>query len=438
MPGGNVGPGVVVDLTRWRAFEAPEGDEGILRAGPGVLADELEAAARRVGRFFPALPSSSDRCRVGGMVATNAAGARTFKYGATSAHVAELECVLSDGRSLCLRRGEPGPEPYAGMRARAEDRWGRAIAQSWPRVAKNSSGYDLRGWISVGSPIPLLVGSEGTLAVVTRVGFHLPTAPQQRRLVLVGCPDTAGLPFLITQARTLTAAACEFFGPRFLDVGGLRDDPEIAPLTPAGGALLMIEFDDPDAPSSAAAFSAAASAAGFPSLVSKNEDHAARLWRIRHAASPVVAARAREGLISTQFIEDSVVPVESLPEYLERLEAILSNEGTDAVMFGHAGDGNIHVNPLIDVRRHGWRSRVRRILEATVDLVADLGGTLAGEHGDGRVRAPYLARIWGDDLASAFGEVKSWFDPDGILNPGVVVPLPGQDPLAGLQPRARS
>jgi FAD/FMN-containing dehydrogenase len=135
-----------------------------------------------------------------------------------------------------------------------------------------------------------------------------------------------------------------------------------------------------------------------------------------------------------QFIEDSVVPPGRLVEYLRALEGILDRENTEAVMFGHAGDGNVHVNPLVDVRTPGWRARVRRILEATVDLVAELGGTLSGEHGDGRIRAPFLERIWGPSLAAAFRQVKRSLDPAGVLNPGVVVPLPGQDPLRGLTP----
>ncbi len=135
-----------------------------------------------------------------------------------------------------------------------------------------------------------------------------------------------------------------------------------------------------------------------------------------------------------QFIEDSVVPPARLPEYLRGLEPILAEEDTDAVVFGHAGDGNVHVNPLIDVGYPHWRDRVARILERTADLVAALGGTLSGEHGDGRIRGVFHERVWGSRLTDAFRSVKSSLDPAGIMNPGVIVPLPGQDPLEGLSP----
>ena len=110
---------------------------------------------------------------------------------------------------------------------------------------------------------------------------------------------------------------------------------------------------------------------------------------------------------------------------------ILEKVGTESVVFGHAGEGNIHVNPLMDVRALDRQARVRTILEETVALVAGLGGTLSGEHGDGRVRAPFVDHIWSPQLVSAFREIKSRLDPGGLMNPGVILPLPGQDPLEG-------
>ncbi|MDX1567487.1 MAG: FAD-linked oxidase C-terminal domain-containing protein, partial [Longimicrobiales bacterium] len=126
------------------------------------------------------------------------------------------------------------------------------------------------------------------------------------------------------------------------------------------------------------------------------------------------------------------VPPSRLPDYLAGLGDILAEARTDAVVFGHAGDGNVHVNPLVDVEEPGWRERVSGILDRTVDLVAHLGGTLAGEHGDGRVRAPYLDRIWSEEAVRSFRAVKDALDPDNLLNPGVVLPVEGREPLSTL------
>jgi FAD/FMN-containing dehydrogenase len=159
------------------------------------------------------------------------------------------------------------------------------------------------------------------------------------------------------------------------------------------------------------------------------------LWSVRHAASPLIAESAKSGLVSTQIIEDSVVPPEAFGAYLSGVDDILDAAETDAVVFGHAGDANIHVNPLIDVGRPSWREDARTLLLETVDLVADLGGTLSGEHGDGRLRAPFIERVWGPKLTASFARTKAALDPAGILNPGVIIARPGQDPLEGLWPQ---
>jgi FAD/FMN-containing dehydrogenase len=142
-----------------------------------------------------------------------------------------------------------------------------------------------------------------------------------------------------------------------------------------------------------------------------------------------------------QLVEASVVPPDRFIDYLRSLEAIATGERTGertkAVMFGHAGDANAHVNPPVDVRAPDWRERVRKIPEATATLVADLGRTLSGELGDGRIRAPFLDRVWKPRLPEASREVNRTLDPTGLFNPGVIVPLPGRDPLDGLGPWRR-
>jgi FAD/FMN-containing dehydrogenase len=156
-------------------------------------------------------------------------------------------------------------------------------------------------------------------------------------------------------------------------------------------------------------------------------------WTVRHAASPIIAAQAGRR-VSMQFIEDSVVPVDRLPDYILALREILARHHLPAVIFGHGGDGNLHVNPLVDVDRPGWRDELETVLGEVAALVASLGGTLSGEHGDGRIRAPLLETIWGSATVNLFREIKEIFDPARILNPGVILPLPGQRPLDSVRP----
>ncbi|MEX0935598.1 MAG: FAD-linked oxidase C-terminal domain-containing protein, partial [Gemmatimonadota bacterium] len=174
-----------------------------------------------------------------------------------------------------------------------------------------------------------------------------------------------------------------------------------------------------------------------PGVTASDPTSIERLWSIRRGASPTIARKAGSGLISTQFIEDCVVPPARLHGYLEGLEEILEATNFDAIVFGHAGDGNVHVNPLLDVEAGDCIERVRRVLGEVTDLVSSLDGTLSGEHGDGRLRTPLLSRVWAPHLTRAFEQVKERVDPRSILNPGVICPLPGQDPLEGFSPRQR-
>jgi len=437
MPGGNVGWGVAVDLSALGRLHLPDGEE-TLEASPGVTGAAVERAARAAGLFFPPLPSSADRCTVGGMVANNAAGARTFRYGAVRPWVEALDVVLADGTLARLERGRPGV-PFSALRDELLGMSGMSHL-AWPKVRKNSSGYALDAFLPAGDPVALMVGSEGTLGIVTGARLRLASEPETRALAAFPMRELDALDFIAAEGRRIGASAYEFFGQRFLDIAGLRSSPPVAELVGSAPALALVEVDGgPEAVAERLdALTALAGGLGVPLKVGRTQPEMDRLWHIRHSASPVIAARTDQGQVSMQFIEDSVVPDGCLSRYLLGLDAILGYEETDAVVFGHAGDGNVHVNALVDVGRADWRERVGRILDRTVELVASLGGTLSGEHGDGRIRAPFHERIFGLDAARAFRAVKTRLDPSGTLNPGVVVPGVGHDPLLGLTPRRRS
>jgi FAD/FMN-containing dehydrogenase len=165
-----------------------------------------------------------------------------------------------------------------------------------------------------------------------------------------------------------------------------------------------------------------AGASGVDIALTPEKEH--DLWELRHAASPILAAL--EHSTSMQFIEDGAVPLAKLPEYILGVRKALDDRGVSGVIFGHAGDAHVHVNPLVDVRESSWREKVSGLLGDVVALTARLGGTLTGEHGDGRLRTPLLDQVWSKDAVKAFALVKKAFDPGNILNPGVKVPLPNQ------------
>lgn len=439
MPGGNLGGGVVMSLGEGFASIGAVDDAGLIRAGAGAVAGEIDARARAAGRFLPPLPSSGRWCTIGGMAACNAAGARSFRHGPTAAWIEELAGVDASGDAFRVGPGTEVPRSFAELDpgvAPGPD----GQVPGWPGVRKNASGYALDRFLPHRDPVQLLVGSEGTLAVLTRLTVRLAPLPASRGVTLLPVRSAQEATALACLAPELGAVACEFLGRRFLDIAALDRHPDVGELARGALALFLIEFEgsaEEVEEGLAAAATAGRNLAGA-GRATRDPESAARLWGIRHAASPTIAERAARGLVSTQFIEDTVVPPSRFGDHLEGLERILDRHRFDAIVFGHAGDANVHVNPLVDVGSVDWRDRMRSTLHAVTEQVASLGGTLTGEHGDGRVRAPFLDRIWGKELAGAFRRVKRALDPDSVLNPGVVIPLEGQDPLAGIVPRPRA
>lgn len=460
MPGGNLGSGIVVDLsTRFSWIHPPEA--GTIQAGAGAVVGAVDREARNAGLHLPPLPSSARWCSVGGMTANNAAGARSFGHGAMASWVVGVEGMDAEGRPFRLHSPSghrssdvPPGSPFSSLEALAE-----GLARNlgvpagphlhpgtggripgWPQVRKNSSGYGLDRYLESRDPVQLLAGSEGTLALLTGVTLRLAPIPVLRGVHLLPASNPEAVSTVALMARKLGAVSCEFLGRRFLEVSELERHPQVGRLAQRSWALLFLEFegDSDEVETGLTRARALGRSLSGEGMGTSDPDQARAFWSIRHAASPVVAARAAEGLFSTQFIEDSVVPPGKLGHYLRGLDEILARHRFDAVIFGHAGDGNVHVNPLVDAGARDWLPRVRQALEEVVDLVAELGGTLSGEHGDGRLRAPFLERIWGHETVSAFRMVKAHFDPEGRLNPGVILPLEGQDPLEGLRPRSRS
>lgn len=430
MPGGNVGPGVVLDLSGLREVDIDDASAGLVRAAAGATGATCRAVAAEIQRELPALPSSAPWSTVGGMVACNAAGARSYRLGSVREWVREVTVVHVDGTVEVLGRGDGSVrEPWAGLLAGFRESLPRPLP--WPAVRKNSSGYALDRVLASGDALDWIVGSEGTLAVITEVVLEAHVPPRHRAVVVLGIPHRTELPALVSPLDDdPLVRACEYLGSRLVRLGGLVDHPDLDGVRSEGGLLLLELAGDRDEVEARA--EALRADAPWGAVAASDEAGIAELWEIRHAANPTLGRALTEGRRSTQFIEDCVVPLDRLPEFLQGLDEILEASATEAVVFGHAGDGNLHVNPLVDLGRPRWRDDVATMLEATVELVARLGGTLAGEHGDGRLRTPFLDRIFAPEVIRAFSRVKSTLDPQGVLNPGVVVPLPGTRPLDGL------
>lgn len=438
MAGGGVGDGLVLDVSRLRDIGAIDAARATVAVGPGAIRDAVNEAARAHGLRLPVDPSSGAFCTVGGMAATNAAGAHTLRYGSMRRWVTALDCVFADGSRALIRRGDPPPHQVPAVRRFLDVSRNAAAVWCAPTAAhtgvrKDSSGYALHAYAESGDLIDLLVGSEGTLAVFVGVELALAPLAGATSSLLAEFPTLEAAVTGAAEARRAGASACELLDRTFLDVASEDGHITIATDTES---VLLVELESADAAgahSSARELEAAFRAAGATTVQLALDAKTERaLWSLRHAASPILS-RLDPALKSMQFIEDGAVPAGRTHDYVRGIRQALAAAGVRGVIFGHAGDAHVHVNPLIDVRLPDWRARVERLLDDVVVLTASLGGTLTGEHGDGRLRTPLLARIWPAEMIAQFAQVKRAFDPHGLLNPGVKVPVAGQQALGPIK-----
>ena len=439
MAGGAVGSGVIVDLSRINHLSRIDDRDRTVWAEPGVLWSTLDVAARRKGLRLPVDPSSGSFCTLGGMVSTNASGAHTLRYGSTRPWVNALDCVFSDGDRAIITRGEPPPKRIEGISRFMRDVHGEIVASDKRRpmmhlgVRKESSGYAIHEYATKADLVDLLVGSEGTLVIIVGIQFNLSPLPAATSSILGSFASLEEATTAATKAVEAGASACELLDKTFLAYAatGQPADVRFRERMEGAAAILLAEVESYSVDSAATAAQQLAKA--FRDSGAKHVDVALtpdaehELWELRHAASPILAGL--ENSISMQFIEDGAVALAKLPDYVKGVKAALAAREVSGVIFGHAGDAHVHVNPLIDVRQTDWRQRVSGLLDDVVALTVRLGGTLTGEHGDGRIRTPLLARVWHKDAIKAFGLVKNAFDPRNIFNPGVKIPLKDQKPL---------
>ena len=372
-----VAGGIVVSFERMDRILAIRPDDRVAIVQPGVLNADLQRAAGEHGFFWPPDPTSAPYCTIGGNLACNAGGPRAVKYGASRDNT--LGLVFVDGRGELIRCGGP--------------------------VTKSASGYDLTRF---------LVGSEGTLGLIVEATLQLvPKASARRSLrVLYRDVDSAAAAVARLMAQPVTPSILEF-----MDADCVRLAREIGGADiPDAGALLMIEVDGEEATldHAVAALTRAAQGTGLIALDAA-PDEAAReaLWAARRALSPALRTLA-EGKIN----EDVVVPVSRIPELVRAVGVIARDVTLPILCFGHAGNGNLHVNILYDPNDADQCAHADTALDRVFDAVIALDGQVSGEHGIGLVKRELLARALLPATLALMRAIKAQFDPDGLLNPG--------------------
>jgi len=374
--------GVVVSLARMDRILAIDLDAQRVVVEPGVANLDVTRAVADEGFFYAPDPSSQQVCTIGGNVAENSGGAHCLKHGFTAHHVTGLTLVLPDGDVVELGGTALDPE-----------------------------GPDLLG---------LLVGSEGTLGIATRITLRIVRAPEEVRTLLAGfaTTDAAGAAVSGIVAAGILPSALEMMDRLTIEAAELA----VAPGYPAGAcAVLLVELDGVAAQveEDAVEVERICGAAGaFEIRTASNAAARALLWRGRKSAF------AAMGRVATDYyVQDGVVPRTRLPEVLRRIEELSAAHGLRVGNVFHAGDGNLHPLVLYDGNA-GETERARDLAEAILEACLDAGGSLTGEHGVGMDKACSMPRMFSERDLATFGRVRSAFDPQGICNPGKVIPTP--------------
>jgi len=427
MAGGNVGRDVVVDLSQKFHWTAPDWPRRTLWAGASVTWADLTAAARPFGLRLPPDPSSGAFATSGGMAATNAAGPRSVRCGSVRSWIEAVEIVAADGEARQVRRGgDAGPWHLTpGTRPLVQARF--------PKTRKNSAGYALNHFADSGDELDLLIGSEGTLAFITAVEWRLEPIPADVAGAALGFADLHQLAEAVPYLVALNPSAVELLDRTLLDV--VRDAGAPPGLPEELEGLLLIEFErETQAAARGVVGDAVRGLRASTAHVATAVDRASldALWAVRRLASPALA-RLPENRRSLQVIEDGCVPLERLADYVAGIRAAARERGIPVAIFGHAGDGHVHVNALPDLTVAGWRDALAALYADAAQLLVRLGGTPSGEHGAGRLRAGLLERFYGPDVMALFRDLKHAYDPRCTLNPGVIIPTANWAPLADLK-----
>lgn len=370
--------GIVLSLQNMDRIIEINKDDSYAIVEPGVITKDLQKAAESEGLFYPPDPSSVNFCTIGGNISTGAGGARGIKYGTTKDYVMGLELVMATGE----------------------------IISTGTKTTRSTAGYDLT---------KLIVGSEGTLGVITKAIVRLASLPEKIVTASAVFPDLHGA---VSAIDRILKSSVRPLVLEFMDRESIRVVKELLPVgvRDNSGAMIIIELDgkqDIVEGELQNVRDMCVKAGAINVEIAESINDRERLWKARRAISPALYK-----INPTKINEDVVVPRSRLSDLVHEIGAIASKYSLQIVSFGHAGDGNLHVNIMIDDRDKDEYNRAMEAVKSLFEATIRLGGSISGEHGIGLTKAPYLPMEKGERVIGIMREIKKVFDPNNILNPG--------------------
>lgn len=454
MSGGAINDSIIVDVTRYM-HDVIEVTPEYAVVQPGCYYRDFEPKTLEKNVIFPSYTASRELCALGGMYGNNCAGEKTLKYGKFNEYILSSKVIFIDGNEYVV---EPLLRPQLDKKMAQQDFEGSIYRLIWnliqenakeitsakPIVSKNSAGYAI--W-NVWNPKTqvfdlnqLLVGSQGTLGIVTEMKVRLVPVEPVTAMMVTFLPDLKNLGDLVNLCKTVSPTCIEsfddyslkfafkFFSDFVKQLGlfggarlGLRFIPEVFMMLKTGipKLIIMVEVAGNDEHQLLEQLhnlqDQVSQQFGYQSRV-MHEDEAGKYWKIRRESFNLLRKHV-QGLHTAPFIDDIVVPVESLPEFMPKIQAILDREKFIYTIAGHAGNGNFHIIPLLDFKKEGIADQVTRLSDEVYDLIASYHGSITGEHNDGIVRTPYLGKQFSQKMLNIFSEIKNIFDRATVLNP---------------------
>lgn len=444
LSGQSIGPGIVLDCSKYlNRISEIDTTNRTVRVQPGAVLDHLNRELASHNLFFGPDVATANRATLGGMIGNNSAGSRSIRFGKTIDHVRSLDVILSDGTrahfgqlnpiekqqklELRNREGEVYRTTERVLRDNADE-----IERRFPKIIRRVSGYNLAD-VKSSSLVPLLVGSEGTLAVVASAVLSLVDRPRHRGLLVPQFDSLRSALDALAICLEFQPSAVELMDELLLKLARTQRSLKHAMGAIQGhpAAVLMVEFiaDEPTEVDDRVRKLAAklAGARGLSAAVTATDPQLRDpLWNLRSAAVPLLYGMPGDGKPIT-FCEDTAVAPEKLPEFATRFREIFHKHGTDGTFYGHASVGCLHIRPVLNLHDPNDVVRMRAIMSDVTDLVLEFGGSLSGEHGDGLVRSEWNRKMFGEAIYDGFRAIKRAFDPENILNPGKIVDAPAMD-----------
>lgn len=424
-----------------------DGKSGQATVEPGINFGKLQQTLNTHSRFLPTYPASMEYSTVGGAIANNASGERSIKYGAIRDFVKRLRLVLANGEVIETRRlsrrelnkklglNSMEGEIYRQIDGLIEDNQA-LVKKSVLEVTKNSAGYalaDVKRKDGSFDLTPLIVGSQGTLGIVTETTLLTEPHNPVTTLVMAFVDDLKVAQDIISELKKFShiPAAIEMVDSHLLNFVQSHNPTLLKGIIdpPYHKLVLFIEFDNLNDRIQKRMAKKTAKLLKKHDVEYKLEsgsEQKEQLWKIRQATATVLAHEVA-GAKPLPIIEDGVVPTDRLQEFMESIYVLFNTFRLPIAIWGHAGNANLHVHPLLDLSQLGDRQKMFKLLDEYYALVIRLGGLTTGEHGDGRLRAPYLEQLYGPEVYALFRQVKDIFDPYGTMNPGVKIGVTQDD-----------